>query len=70
MRLRELCELAERDGLDDEEGRGWMSYLEDLAAMSGEDMAADLAECTRDGADYGVGWFEDTHGGAVFVPYR
>lgn len=67
QRFMELAELAGRNGLEVEEGRGWVCFLEDLATMTADELSGDLAECTEymDGA----GWIEDTHGDAVFFRY-
>jgi hypothetical protein len=32
-------------------------------------MAADLEECEEHLGEPGLGWIEDTHGGAVFISY-
>lgn len=73
LRLRELAELAGRDGLDDEEVLIWTRYLEELAAMDGEELTRDLEECAwlddPSFAGPSVGWIEDTNGGVVFRPW-
>ena len=67
QRLMELIGLAGRDGLDDEDGRHWCLYLEELSTMEDEDMNDDLDTCVSEGDEYNVGWFEDTRGGAVYL---
>jgi hypothetical protein len=64
--LRRVPELA---GLADErEFHGWTFWMEELAEMTADAMADDLAEC----AEYmdGAGWIEDTRGHAVFISHN
>jgi hypothetical protein len=73
LRLKELAELAGRDGLDDEEVRVWVRFLEELSTMDDDTLASDLEECAwlddPSFDDPSLGWIEDERGGAVFRPY-
>ena len=61
--VRRVPEMANLE--DDREFRRCQDFLEDLDAMDADAVIQDLDEC--EDLLYRSGWFEDEHGGAVYL---